>query len=40
MFQFLGARLQELMADKATPQSMAKAVQGNWIAFDKQIHKK
>jgi raffinose/stachyose/melibiose transport system substrate-binding protein len=40
MFQFLGAQLQELMAGKTSPQSMAKAVQGNWDQFDKQIHKK
>jgi hypothetical protein len=40
MFQFLGAQLQELMAGKTTPAAMAKAVQGNWNAFDKQIHKK
>jgi raffinose/stachyose/melibiose transport system substrate-binding protein len=40
MFQFLGAQLQELMAGKTTPAAMAKAVQGNWNAFDAQIHKK
>ena len=40
MFQFLGAQLQELMAGRKDAASMAKAVQSNWEAFDKRIHKK
>jgi len=40
MFQYLGAQLQNLTAGKTTPSDMAKAVQANWEAFDKRIHKK
>jgi raffinose/stachyose/melibiose transport system substrate-binding protein len=40
MFQYLGSQLQQLTAQRTTPQAMAKAVQGNWNAFDKQIHGK
>lgn len=40
MFQFLGAQLQELMAGRRSAAQIAKAVQANWAAFDKRIHKK
>jgi raffinose/stachyose/melibiose transport system substrate-binding protein len=40
MFQYLGARLQELMAGNTSPEAMAKSVQQNWDAFDKKIHNK
>jgi raffinose/stachyose/melibiose transport system substrate-binding protein len=40
MFQFLGGQLQQLMAGRENAAAMAKAVQGNWEAFDKRIHKK
>jgi raffinose/stachyose/melibiose transport system substrate-binding protein len=40
MFQYLGAQLQELMAGRKSAADVAKAVQGNWEAFDKRIRKK
>jgi hypothetical protein len=40
MFQFLGGQLEQLMAGRENAAAMAKAVQSNWEAFDKRIHKK
>jgi raffinose/stachyose/melibiose transport system substrate-binding protein len=40
MFQFMGGKLQELMAGRQSAAQIAQAIQGNWDAFDKRIHKK
>jgi raffinose/stachyose/melibiose transport system substrate-binding protein len=39
MFNFMGAQFGQLIAGRATPANVAKAIQGNWSAFDKQLHK-